>query len=116
MASVLRLTRPWRRSVTCISAMFPMSPARLLRRARTLTWGSEAGTVATTPTTVSVLPGTKYIYLNIATVTVNTTNVGSEIETPLPVLDGTAITTGSRLDLLAAYIYADGGFYFELIL
>lgn len=116
MVSVFRLARPWRRSATCVLATFPMSPARLLRRARTFTLGGEAGAVATTPTTVSVLPGTKYTHLNTATVTANTINAGSEIEIPFLALGGTAITAGSRLDLLAAYTCADGGFYSKLIL
>lgn len=75
--------------------------------------GSKTGTVITSTTTV--LPGTKYSYFNTATVTANTTNAGFEIEIPLAALGGTPVTVGSRIDLMAAYTDADGGFFSEVI-
>jgi hypothetical protein len=77
--------------------------------------GSKAGALITAASTVPVLPGTKYAYFNTATLTANTTNAGFEIEIPLSALGGTALTAGSRVDVMAAYTDADGGFFSEVI-
>ena len=77
--------------------------------------GSKTGTIVTAPAGAAVLPGTKYAYFNTATVTANTTNAGFEIEIPLSALGGTALTAGNRLDVMAAYTDADGGFFSEVI-
>lgn len=77
--------------------------------------GSKAGALVTAASTATVLPGTKLSYFNTATVTANTTNAGLEIEIPLSALGGTALTAGSRVDVMAAYTDADGGFFSEVI-
>ena len=77
--------------------------------------GSKAGAVVTAAAAATVLPGARYAYFNTATVTANTTNAGLEIEIPLAALGGTALTAGSRLDLMAAYTNSDGGFFSEII-
>jgi hypothetical protein len=77
--------------------------------------GSKAGAVATAAATATVLPGTRMAYFNTATLTANTTNAGLEIEIPFSALGGTALNASSRLDLLAAYTDADGGFFSEII-
>lgn len=77
--------------------------------------GSKAGAVATAAATATVLPGARVAYFNTATLAANTTNAGFEIEIPFSALGGTALNAGSRLDLLAAYTDADGGFFSEVI-
>ncbi|MDB5235982.1 MAG: Por secretion system C-terminal sorting protein [Hymenobacter sp.] len=75
--------------------------------------GNKNGTAVTSTTTV--LPGTRFAYLNTANLTANTTNAGLEIEIPLAALGGTAPGAGSRLDLFAAYTDGDGGFFTDVI-
>jgi hypothetical protein len=77
--------------------------------------GSKAGAVATAAATAAVLPGTRLAYFNTTSLTANTTNAGFEIEIPLAALGGTAPGAGSRIDVLAAYTDADGGFFSEVI-
>ena len=77
--------------------------------------GSKAGVLVTAASSLTVLPGTKYAYFNTATLTANTTNAGFEIEIPLAALGGTALTAGSRVDIMAAYTDADGVFFSEVI-
>lgn len=78
--------------------------------------GSKAGAAVTAPTSLD-LAGSKFAYLNSATLTANTNRTGFEIEIPLAAL-GTATTpvaAGSRIDLFAAYTDADGVFTTDVI-
>ena len=75
--------------------------------------GNKNGTVVTSSATV--LPGTRFAYLNTASLTANTGNAGLEIEIPLTALGTPLLTVGSRLDLFAAYTDGDGIFFSEVI-
>ncbi|MBC8082320.1 MAG: T9SS type A sorting domain-containing protein [Hymenobacter sp.] len=75
--------------------------------------GSKAGAAFTAPATLD-LAGSKFSYLNTATLTANTTNSGFEIEIPLATLGG-AVTVGSRLDMFAAFTDGDGIFTTDII-
>ncbi|MBC6698056.1 T9SS type A sorting domain-containing protein [Hymenobacter puniceus] len=77
--------------------------------------GSKAGAVVTAAAAATVLPGTRLSYFNTANLTANTTNAGFEIEIPLSALGGTALTAGSRLDLMAAFTDSNGDFFSEVI-
>jgi hypothetical protein len=70
--------------------------------------GTKTGTAVTS--TAAVLTGARYAYLNTASLTANTNNAGVEIEIPLSALGGTAVTTGSRIDLFAAFTDSNGQF------
>jgi len=77
--------------------------------------GSKAGAQVVSGASTA-LPGTKYAYFNTASLTANTTNAGLEIEIPLAAFGPAgSVTTGSRLDLFAAYTDGDGVFYSEII-
>lgn len=75
--------------------------------------GNKNGTVVTS--TATVLPGTRFAYLNTANLTANTGNAGLEIEIPLSALGTPLLTAGSRLDLFAAYTDGDGVFFSDVI-
>lgn len=75
--------------------------------------GSKAGAMVTAPTTLD-LAGSKFAYLNTATLTANTNNAGWEIEIPLSTL-GTGVTVGSRLDMFVAFTDGDGVFTTDVI-
>ncbi|HEX8327233.1 MAG TPA: T9SS type A sorting domain-containing protein [Hymenobacter sp.] len=76
--------------------------------------GNKNGTAVTS--TTAILTGSRFAYLNTATLTDNTNNAGFEIEIPLAVLGGTTpLTAGSRLDLFAAYTNGDGVFFTDVI-
>ena len=77
--------------------------------------GSKAGAVVTAAATATVLPGSRFAYFNTANLTANTTNAGFEIQIPLSALGTTALTAGNRIDVMAAYTDADGGFFSEVI-
>ncbi|MBH8567574.1 T9SS type A sorting domain-containing protein [Microvirga sp. STS02] len=78
--------------------------------------GTKAGGQVVAPTTLD-LAGSKFAYNNTATLTANTTNSGFELEIPLAAL-GTAtvpITTGTNLEMVAAYTDGDGVFFSDVI-
>ncbi|MDO7851740.1 T9SS type A sorting domain-containing protein [Hymenobacter convexus] len=75
--------------------------------------GNKNGTAVTS--TATVLPGTRFAYLNTANLSANTGNAGLEIEIPLSAIGGTLLTAGSNLDLFAAYTDGDGGFFTDVI-
>ncbi|SFQ51574.1 T9SS type A sorting domain-containing protein [Hymenobacter arizonensis] len=77
----------------------------------------KLGTAITAPASVTDLAGTKVAYRSSANITANTDNRGFEIEIPLSMLGttGTPIATGSRLDLMAAFIEGNGVFLSDLI-
>ncbi|GAA3992918.1 hypothetical protein GCM10022407_41550 [Hymenobacter antarcticus] len=75
--------------------------------------GSKAGAMVVAGATAP-LPGTRYAYLNTASLTANTTNAGLEIEIPLAAF-GPGVASGSRIDLFATYTDGAGIFYSETI-
>lgn len=78
--------------------------------------GTKPGGQVVVPNTLD-LGDSKFAYNNTATLTANTTNSGFELEIPLAAL-GTAavpITTGTTLELVAAYTDGDGIFFSELL-
>ncbi|GAB2864918.1 hypothetical protein GCM10027044_27300 [Hymenobacter ruber] len=78
--------------------------------------GTKAGGQVTC-TTAMDLGGSKFAYNNTATLSGNTTNSGFELEIPLADL-GTAtvpITTGTNIELVAAYTDGDGIFFSDVI-
>ncbi len=77
--------------------------------------GSKSGAVVTAAAGTP-LPGTKYAYLNTASLTANTNNAGLEIEIPLSSL-GTneVLKAGSTIDLFAAFTDGDGVFFSETL-
>ncbi|MDO7846108.1 T9SS type A sorting domain-containing protein [Hymenobacter sp. M29] len=74
--------------------------------------GNKTGAVITS--TTAVLTGTKFSYLNTASLAANTANTGFEIEIPLSQLNSTTtLGAGSRLDLFAAFIDSNGQFNYS---
>jgi hypothetical protein len=78
--------------------------------------GTKAGGQVVAPTTLD-LAGSKFAYSNTATLTANTTNSGFELEIPLSALGTTTvpITTGTNLEMVAAYTDGDGIFFSDLL-
>ncbi|MGY3089404.1 hypothetical protein ACVWYF_002452 [Hymenobacter sp. UYAg731] len=78
--------------------------------------GTKPGGQVVVPTTLD-FAGSKFAYNNTATLTANTTNSGFELEIPLADLSTTTvpITTGTNLELVAAYTDGDGVFFSDLL-
>ncbi|GAB3857537.1 hypothetical protein GCM10028822_31390 [Hymenobacter terrigena] len=78
--------------------------------------GTKTGGQVVAPTTLD-LAGSKFAYNNTATLTANTTNSGFEFEIPLAALSTATvpITTGTNLEMVAAYTDGDGVFFSDLL-